>query len=280
MRYNPAMEIIYIDSLFLLNLLTDYLLCLVSARVCGLWLKRRRYVLAALLGAVYAVAAVLPGMGFLSTRWAKLGCATLMGFAAYGGERQRMKCTAVFLAVSAAFGGAVWAVSMAGGVNWDGHSYLSVSAKSLILAFALCYAGIDLLFRAGGKLPERPRVSVRLRFLGKEASFMALLDSGNTLTDPISGAAVMIVSPHVLAPILGGLEELFNDENSVTVLEALDALPELRGKFRLIPYSAVGVQGLLPAFRPESVEIDGRAESGLLAAVSPSAAGGGFEGIL
>ena len=30
------MEIIYIDSLFLLNLLVDYLLCLAAARVCSL----------------------------------------------------------------------------------------------------------------------------------------------------------------------------------------------------------------------------------------------------
>lgn len=280
MQYNAAMEVIYIDSLFLLNLLIDYLLCLVSARVCGLWLRRGRYVLAAFIGAAYSVAAVLPGLGFLSARWAKLGCATLMGFAAYGRERQRIKCTAVFLAVSAAFGGAVWAVSMAGGMSWDGKSYVPIPAKSLILAFTLCNAGIDLLFRARGKLPERPRVPVRLRFLGKETELMALLDSGNTLTDPISGAEVMIVSPHVLRPMLGDIAELFDGRDSVELLEALDALPELKGKFRLIPYSAVGTQGLLPVFRPESVEIDGRGKDGLLAAVSPSAAGDGFDGIL
>ena len=45
------MEVIYIDSLFFLNLGVDYLLCLAAARICGLYLRRRRYVLAALLGA-------------------------------------------------------------------------------------------------------------------------------------------------------------------------------------------------------------------------------------
>ena len=49
--YNCRMEVIYIDSLFFLNLGVDYLLCLASARICGLYLRRRRYVLAALLGA-------------------------------------------------------------------------------------------------------------------------------------------------------------------------------------------------------------------------------------
>ena len=44
------MEIIYIDRLFLTNLLADYLLLLCAARLCCLHLKRLRYFLAALLG--------------------------------------------------------------------------------------------------------------------------------------------------------------------------------------------------------------------------------------
>ena len=40
--YPQSMEIIYVDRFFLLNLLADYLLCLVSARLCGLVLRRRR----------------------------------------------------------------------------------------------------------------------------------------------------------------------------------------------------------------------------------------------
>ena len=45
------MEIIYADSLFLSNLMADYLLCLCSARICALPLGRLRYFRAALLGA-------------------------------------------------------------------------------------------------------------------------------------------------------------------------------------------------------------------------------------
>ena len=59
--YNGGMNIIYADSLFALSLLTDYLLCLVTARFCGLVLRRGRYAAAALVGALYAVAVFLPG---------------------------------------------------------------------------------------------------------------------------------------------------------------------------------------------------------------------------
>ncbi|MBR1456591.1 MAG: sigma-E processing peptidase SpoIIGA, partial [Oscillospiraceae bacterium] len=43
------MEVIYIDALFFLNLLADYLLCLSTGRICGLYLRRARYLAAALL---------------------------------------------------------------------------------------------------------------------------------------------------------------------------------------------------------------------------------------
>ena len=66
------MQVIYVDSLFFLNLCIDYLLCLVSARVCGLVLKRLRYLLAALIGACYSVAVLLPGLDFLAEPLCKL----------------------------------------------------------------------------------------------------------------------------------------------------------------------------------------------------------------
>lgn len=278
--YTFPMEVIYIDSLFVLNFIIDYLLCLVSARICGLWLKRPRYAAAALVGAIYSAAVFLPGLGFLAGRWGKLSCATLMGVIAYGSERRRVRCTAVFLAVSAAFGGAVWAISMASGISWDGRAYMPFSLRALAVAFALCYAGAELLFRARAVLPDKPRVQVVLRFLGRESRFMALLDNGNELSDPMTGAAVMIVTPHALRPILGTNAELFALPDPVAQLEALDSVPELRGKFRLIPFSAVGVRGLLPVFRPEELTIDGGREREVLVAVSASAAGDGFDGIV
>ena len=60
------MTVVYADSVFLLNGVMDYVLFLVTARLAGIPLKRRRYLLAALLGAVYAVAVFFPSLHFLS----------------------------------------------------------------------------------------------------------------------------------------------------------------------------------------------------------------------
>ena len=72
------MDVIYLDSLFGLNLLIDYCLVLVSARVCGVVLHRWRYALAALIGALYAALMVLPGFGWLANGMMKLALGAAM----------------------------------------------------------------------------------------------------------------------------------------------------------------------------------------------------------
>lgn len=65
-------------------------------------------------------------------------------------------------------------------------------------------------------------------------------------------------------PLFPALHALPDD--AVQTLEALSALPECTGRVVLLPYRAVGVAGaLLPAFRPDSVRIDGMPEPMLLA---------------
>lgn len=260
------MPIIYVDRLFLLNLGIDYLLCLLSARVCGLVLKRWRYALAGLLGAAYAVLVLLPGFHALSGAAGKLGCALLMALIAFGGEARPLRCGAVFLGVSAAFGGGLWAIAAAGGRP-------VFDPRVLILSFALCYAGLRLLFLGRARLPEQTRVEVSVRLDGRESRFMALRDTGNRLCDPATGAAVMIAAPHALAPLFPGVDLGLD-------AVALASQPALAGRMRLIPYSAVGSRGLLAVFRPEALTVGGEERRDLLVAVSPAAQGDGFEGIV
>ena len=77
--YTGRMNVIYADSLFTLSLVTDYLLLLATARFCSLVLRRGRYLLAALLGAAYAVAVFLPGLGWLASVPVQLAAAGFMG---------------------------------------------------------------------------------------------------------------------------------------------------------------------------------------------------------
>lgn len=249
------METIYIDRLFVLNFIIDYLILLGSARICGIFMRRRRYIAAALLGGIYAAVSVLPGMTLLASAPAKLIFAALMSFIAYRGEQRFLRCLLVFLAVSALFGGALWALSMGGGTVQT----LPLSFSTLLVSFLLIYGLLSLIFRRSLKAADKRISAVLLRHSGNELRFFALRDSGNSLWDPISGAGVIVISPELALP-------LFGEQSWATPAEAVMRVPGMR----LIPYSAVGTQsGLLAAFRPDHLELDGVSCDGTVVAISP-----------
>lgn len=266
--YTLAMGTIYADSLFIFNLLADYLLCLAAGRVCGISLKRKRYFLAALFGAACSVLEFVPGFGFISDGIFKLALGGIIALIAYGGEENLLRCTAVFLAVSASFGGAMLAAGLP-----------MLDLKILLFSFIGCYIFLALLSGYHAKLHARKIVDAELCFLGRRCSFRALLDSGNLLTDPISGADVIAVSPQALAPVFGEYAAVTELDDAVELIRAADAVPELRGKFRLVPYSALGGGGMLAVFRPEKLIIDGKEKTAVLAAVNKNAHGDGFDAV-
>jgi stage II sporulation protein GA (sporulation sigma-E factor processing peptidase) len=270
-----SMEVIYIDELFLMNLAADYVIVLASARVCGTALHRWRYALSALVGALYASAAVLPGCAFLTGAVPKAACGAAMAAVAFAGAQKPMRCAVTFFAVAAAFGGAVWASSMLSGAPIVGGMYIPMSFKVLALSFAVCYAAVSLVFRRAVKSAGREILTVGAVFQGRSAVFRALRDTGNGLYDPVTGREVLVVSPAAAEALLPeGCSLMLRDADPVRAVEALGAVPELRGRFRLIPYSAVGVEGgLLPAFTPDLLTVDGRGQKDVMIAVSPALAG-------
>ena len=259
------MDVIYLDSLFGLNLLIDYCLVLVSARVCGVVLRRWRYALAALIGALYAALMVLPGFGWLANGMMKLALGAAMALIAFGGEAHIVRCTVVFFAVSAAFGGAVYAASMLAGVSPGSGALVTVSGRVLALSFAACYAAVSLVFRRRARAADREVRTVTVTLAGRSVTLRALRDSGNDLHDPVSGLPAAVVER--LQRLHRVVRQCAHRRKQRQHRRALDHRRRQAGhRVVLLPYRAVGVTGaLLPAFRPDSVKIDGAAEPMLLA---------------
>ena len=267
------MRVVWVDACFAINFLADYLVCLLAGRLCSVPLSRPRYVLAALLGALWALAAAA-GFSFCSSPGGKLLGGALLCLCAFGGRREFSRLCAAFFVLSAALGGAVWALSLRPG----GESVLSPGL--FVGSFALFWAVFDLLLRGAAKKREREIVGVELSLLGRSAAFRALVDTGNSLCDPVSGLPVMVVSPAALRDVLGEYYPLFLLSDPTEILEAVACLDALRGRRRLVPYSAVGAKGFLVALRPDSLMIDSEERRDLLVALSPSASGEGHEAIL
>lgn len=261
------MNIIYADTLFGLSVFTDYLLLLVTARFCALRLRRWRYLAAAVFGGFYAVAVFLPGFSWLAHPLCELSAAGMMGLIAYGGEEKLFRCCAAFLAVSASFGGAAWAVCMRSG------SLPAPDSGLLAGVFFGSYAVLTFLSHTRRLRARTHRVSVTLALGQRRASLTALEDSGNCLTDPLNGDRVLLASPAALRPLFPGQEALLE----LGAVELVQSAAPCR--FRLLQCGSIGGPTLLAAFRPDAVTVDGEKRP-LLVAVSENARGDGFEGIV
>lgn len=277
------MTVIYIDSVFALNALMDYLLLLCAARLAGLPLRRGRYVLAALAGGAYAAAVFLPGLGFLSQTPVKIAAGVLLGLMAYGGEEKLLRLILLFFAVSCAMAGCVLGLGLltGGGVPAvNGVFYTNVDLKALVIGGTAAYAVLAAVFRAAaGHAVRGELLAVRVSIAGRTAELTALRDTGSGLRSP-DGRAVLVVAPGALdAALPRAAADLLRKKGLRAPEELLEPLRAAAPALRpyLTPYRAVGTAGgLLLALRTDWTEIGGIRYPGLTAALAPTALGVGY----
>ena len=282
------MTVIYVDTLFLLNAAVDYLLLLASARLAGEPLARLRFLLGAALGGLYAVAIFLPGLSFLARPPCRLAAAVLMVLAAFWKSRRLLRQVVIFLALSCAFGGGVLAIGLLGGRGLtlsNGVLYSGMDLKIVLLSAAGCYGALTLIFQRTGRhtAPSRELRPVRLTLGERQVSLIALVDTGNTLTDPATGRPVLVAEADCVEELLPpGIRPSPADlRDPAGALERLE--DPWRRRFRLLPYRSVGVdRGLLLAVRVDQVQVGEEDRGPMLAALSPTPVsdGGGYRALL
>lgn len=229
---------LYIDAFFLLNFFTDTLLLLLLRKLLKCTATHLRIFLGGLFGAVAAcILLLLPGI----PAWGKL-------FAGYGAVsiamikisfcRMRWKQllhAAVCLYALAFF--------TAGGILLLTARIPALQEKAgmqtVCAGFLLLYGMISFLERY--KRKKGKFVKVSLFWHEKEIALKALIDTGNSLFEPITGKPVSIVEQSVL-------------------LEALGKIPA-KGLL-VIPYHSIGKRsGILPGYEMTKLIIFGENET-------------------
>lgn len=268
--------VVYIDEVFLLNTLVDYLLLLSGARLAGEPLNRLRMGLAAILGGLYAALIFLPGWAFLEAPLCKLCSAVAMTLLAFGGSKRLLRVTLTFLGVSAAFGGGVLALQLLAGAP------AVLDLKTVLLSAAVCYVLLTMAFQRSARHGGRELAPARLELEGRKCVLTVLVDTGNTLTDPVTGKAVMVAEGEKLGGLFPpgqcpGPGELADPVSAIEHRQKTDS------RWRLIPYRAVGVShGLLLAVRVDRATVGGEDYGSILVALSPTSVsdGGGYSGLI
>ena len=275
---------VYLDQVWLLNGVVDYLLLSVSGRLLGMPRKRLRLLLSGAAGGIYAALSLLPGMGFLQGNLCRIFGAAMLCYGAFGQARGILRQTAVLFLLAAAFSGVTLLLTecfSAPGALIGGTVYYPLSLGVLILtaggACGLMSWGLGRLMQHGGDIAQ-----VELTVAGVTRQISALYDTGNTLKDPLSGCPVLVADWTLLRDSCPDLKIKSADLTAPEqLLERLHhAYPQLHP--RLLPYKTVSnAGGMLLAVTPEKILIQGRGER-MLIAFSPVTVsdGGGYQALL
>ena len=266
---------VYIDQVLLLNALTDYLLLLAAGRLTGEVLCRPRLLLAALAGGLYAACSFLQPLAFLGHPACQLAAGALLCLLAFWSSPHLLRTGLAFLGVSAALGGGVLALQLLAG----GPAIPDL--RTVLLSAAACYLLLTLVFRNTMRHTRSELCTAELTLDGRSCRLTALVDTGNTLTDPVSGRPVLVAEGGAAASLFPPGDTPGPEELS----DPISALLRHRGdrRWRLLPYRAVGTdQGLLLAVRLDRAVVDGQDKGPILLALSPGALtdGGGYHALI
>ncbi|WP_188539546.1 sigma-E processing peptidase SpoIIGA [Paenibacillus segetis] len=267
--------IVYIDLIFLMNLLIDASLLAVTA-----WMRKQRVIiwrisLSAIVGALYVMMMFLPELSFLFTFLVKFLFSVLMLWIAFGfGSLQNyLRNMGAFYIVNFAAAGGILGVHYLlqnSGEVWSGIFYsasggLGFSLKIGSLFTLILFFVVLIWFKVVvGSRRRLERVSsflaeVEVRIGETKVSCLGLIDTGNQLTDPLSRLPVMVMEASLWQEFLpdswkGKLGAEHADNLIMKWMEEDSFL--WRDRLRLVPYRGInkGTQFMI-ALKPDEAKV-------------------------
>lgn len=258
------MKTIYLDVLFCVNFVIDYIILLTVRRFMDLRVRKLRLLAGAAVGGLTSFVILLPAMPSGLSLIFSLAFAFAVAGTAFAPMPRGLfiKTSAAFFLISFGYSGLMLAIllifSPESLIIRNGSVYIGISPMVLLVTTVFCYVILRVILRLTGRGgTSGASCTLRISSDGKTTEYKALVDTGSSLREPFSGKPVIIVSEQ--AGTQGG-----------------------KG-MRLVPFSSVGGEGLLRAYYPDritAVTNDGeRSIDGYIAA-SPEKLREGVEAVI
>ncbi|AGL02961.1 sigma-E processing peptidase SpoIIGA [Desulfoscipio gibsoniae] len=262
--------VVYVDQVFIGSLVMNMMILWVTARLGRTAYSRWRLLAGAGVGALYSLVLFIPAMeGYLGPGY-KLLVSFLMVAVVFvpGPPKKVLALLAYFYISTFALGGTVLGIiSFLQNSAFDGQLSGIMQAVDTFLWYGILLALLIYWF-LGRVVPAAMckrlmlpllRADLTVSLGERKVSFSALLDTGNSLSDPLTGFPVIIAEYAAIKEILPeqvcAVIESHRQDDSASILAALGE--NIRSaNFRIIPYRSVGQEnGWLLGFRPDEVEI-------------------------
>ncbi len=264
---------IYLDIIVLENIVVNYLILMATARISKSRTSSLRLFLGALTGALYlALMILMPDMKIYTTVFSKFLLSLAMTAITFYIDRIStfIKTLAMFYAVTFIFAGAGFALLffnnggsiVRNGVIITSLPLLGTKWSEILLALALTLI-ILRIFRdllQSRIIKDKLLVQLLISFDSKSIGLYALVDTGNSLFDPLTNMPVVVVEFNAIKDILPAeIRGIFekDGENDLNAVTDTISGTSWFSRFRLIPFTSLGKEnGMLIGFRPDYIEID------------------------
>lgn len=260
---------IYIDVIFLENVIMNYLILIVTSKFSKRKTSNFRLFLASLIGALYvAVLIILPGMHVYYTVIAKIALSLAIIAIAFSPEKigSFIRTLVIFYIVTFIFAGAAFAFlyfNQSGGFVRNGIVYVFLESKLTVVFLAVITAIIIirifwemLQYRF---IKEKLLLDLKIAFERNIITLAALVDTGNSLHDPLTNLPVVVVEFMAIKDLLPlEIRDIFvhSKENDLNTVMRVISGSQWISRFRLIPFTSLGREnGMLIGFRPDYIEI-------------------------
>ena len=193
-----------VEPFLLDNALMNYCVFALTAVLLGVRVKVLRTITASLIGAAYALVSLFL-VPLLREPYLKLPCFLLVALPLYRGAGRRLRIVPYLLLSAATVGGTALLLTLlfGGSVTADGTLVgtipLRAALASAVIA-SLLPRIVRKLLMSRRKRQGTTEITVRLKT--HTYRMQALIDSGNLLTEPISGLPVLLLNRPVDAPRL------------------------------------------------------------------------------
>lgn len=258
---------IYIDVIFLENLIMNTIILYATAIIIKIKPKTIRIIGAATIGSIYVIISYITGMKIYASIISKIVLAIIMVYIAFNPQsiKKMWKQLAIFYLTSFVFGGVALYliyfiepqdIVLKNGM-FAGQYVLKVIMLGAIVAFVVIKISLKIIKTKIN--PKDMYCKIKLKLNGKTIETKAMIDTGNLVKEPITNTPVVILESTLLADvlpkeILDNLEKILGGDFS-EIPEQVQQ--EYIAKLRCIPFTSLGKQnGMLVGIKADEIEIE------------------------
>ena len=246
---------VYVDLFFLINFSMDFLCFFLAGKLLARKISLPRMLIASTLGGLYANVSLLISLSGILGVLVDVAVCILMCLIAFWKNGGVIKNTLVYIGTSMVLGGFMTAIFQLldkadlpfDAVDSDGISVWMLAILAVVSALICVFAGRFFRQRA-----TRKTTSLTIHINNKKKTLLAFCDSGNLLSDPISGKLCIIADAEALRGTLpDSVIDLSLDACAAGDVTNTDILRRIR----LVPTKTATGRGMMVCMRVDKLVI-------------------------